>query len=303
VPELPEVETIRLGLAAHIIGRRIDQVEVLHPRAVRRQTGGAGDLIARLRGLIITGVRRRGKYLWLTVGGGKDAAVQEGWAVVIHLGMSGQLLIAEPGALDETHLRIRLNLGPGVDADSDPIELRFVDQRTFGGWFVDDWAVDASGIVVPESISHIAPDPFEASYDQGKVIGRIRAKHTEIKRVLLDQSVISGVGNIYADESLWRAELHGERVTDRITRAKLAELLDAVAGVMSEAIAVGGTSFDELYVNVNGQSGYFERSLNAYGREGDPCRRCGTVMRRTAFMNRSSFYCPHCQKPPRARKT
>lgn len=299
MPELPEVETIRLGLAAHIIGRRIDQVEVLHPRAVRRQAGGAADLIARLTGLTITGVRRRGKYLWLTVGDGEDAVVQEGWAVVIHLGMSGQLLIAEPGAPDETHLRIRLNLSPGAEAGSGPIELRFVDQRTFGGWFVDDWAVDGSGTVVPESISHIAPDPFEASYDQTQVIGRIRAKHTEIKRVLLDQAVISGVGNIYADESLWRAQLHGERLTDRITRAKLAELLDAVADVMGEAIAVGGTSFDELYVNVNGQSGYFERSLNAYGREGEPCRRCGTAMRRTAFMNRSSFYCPKCQRSSR----
>ncbi|MFZ2238205.1 MAG: bifunctional DNA-formamidopyrimidine glycosylase/DNA-(apurinic or apyrimidinic site) lyase [Gordonia amarae] len=298
MPELPEVETIRLGLAAHIIGRRIDDVEVLHPRAVRRQAGGAADLIARLRGQTITEVRRRGKYLWLAVdsGGVND---DDGWAVVIHLGMSGQLLVAEPGAPDQTHLRIRLNLALDGAVASDPIELRFVDQRTFGGWFVDDWAVDGSGILVPESISHIAPDPFEVSYDQARVITRIRAKHTEIKRALLDQTVISGVGNIYADESLWRAKLHGSRITDRISRAKLAELLDAVADVMGEAIAVGGTSFDDLYVNVNGQSGYFERSLNAYGREGDPCRRCAAIMRRTAFMNRSSYFCPQCQRSPR----
>jgi formamidopyrimidine-DNA glycosylase len=298
VPELPEVETIRLGLAAHIVGRHIDQVEVLHPRAVRRQAGGAADLVARLRGLTIAEVRRRGKYLWLAVDSGEPA---DGWAVVIHLGMSGQLLIAEPGAPDQTHLRIRLTLAPD-HATAAPIELRFVDQRTFGGWFIDDWAiddwaVDDSGTIVPESISHIAPDPFESSYDQERVIARIRAKHTEIKRALLDQTLISGVGNIYADEALWRARLHGTRVTDRISRAKLTELLDAVTDVMSEAIVVGGTSFDDLYVNVNGQSGYFERALNAYGREGEPCRRCETIMRRTAFTNRSSFYCPKCQRP------
>ena len=300
MPELPEVETIRLGLAAHVVGRRIEHVEVLHPRAVRRQAGGAVDLISRLRGLTITDVRRRGKYLWLNAGDGGSSA--DDWAVVIHLGMSGQLLIAEPGAPDEVHLRIRLNLAPNSDATSTPVELRFVDQRTFGGWFIDDWAIDAAGVRLPETIAHIAPDPFEPSYDQAQVIARIRAKHTEIKRVLLDQTVISGVGNIYADESLWRARLHGTRVTDRISRPKLTELLDAVADVMREAIAVGGTSFDELYVNVNGQSGYFERSLNAYGREGEPCRRCATIMRRTAFMNRSSFFCPRCQPTPRRRR-
>lgn len=298
MPELPEVETIRLGLAAHIVGRRIEHVEVLHPRAVRRQAGGAVDLIARLRGLTITDVRRRGKYLWLNVGSG-EKLTDDGWAVVIHLGMSGQLLIAEPGAPDEVHLRIRVNLAPGADDASGPVELWFVDQRTFGGWFIDDWAIDAAGVRVPETITHIAPDPFEPSYDQAQVIARIRAKHTEIKRVLLDQTVISGVGNIYADESLWRARLHGTRVTDRISRPKLTELLDAVADVMREAIAVGGTSFDELYVNVNGQSGYFDRSLSSYGRTGLPCPRCGTPIVREQFMNRGSHFCPRCQRPSR----
>ncbi|MFT4044042.1 MAG: bifunctional DNA-formamidopyrimidine glycosylase/DNA-(apurinic or apyrimidinic site) lyase [Gordonia sp. (in: high G+C Gram-positive bacteria)] len=296
MPELPEVETVRAGLDKHVVGRRIRTVEVLHPRAVRRHLGDAPDLIGRLRGAAITAARRRGKYLWLNViaPGGRDHV-----ALVVHLGMSGQMLVAKAGAPDHTHLRIRARLDDGN-------ELRFVDQRTFGGWhldeYVDEREVDGS-VVLPASIAHIAPDPFDPAFDQASVITRIRAKHTEIKRALLDQTLISGVGNIYADEALWRARLHGARLTDSISRAKIGELLDAATAVMSDALAVGGTSFDALYVNVNGQSGYFERSLNAYGREGQPCRRCGQVMRRAEFMNRSSFFCPKCQRAPRVTRS
>ncbi|GAC49792.1 bifunctional DNA-formamidopyrimidine glycosylase/DNA-(apurinic or apyrimidinic site) lyase [Gordonia aichiensis] len=291
MPELPEVETVRAGLEKHVVGRTITDVEVLHPRAVRRHVGDAPDLIGRLRGATILAARRRGKYLWL------DVAAPQGddrFALVVHLGMSGQMLVARVGAPDHTHLRVRATLDDGN-------ELRFVDQRTFGGWHLDDY-VDAgvelpgdSG-ALPRSIAHIAPDPFDPAFDRDDVVRRMRGKHTEVKRALLDQSLISGVGNIYADEALWRARLNGTRVTDGISKAKLAELLDAATEVMSDALAVGGTSFDALYVNVNGQSGYFERSLNAYGRAGQPCRRCGTPMRREEFMNRSSFYCPVCQR-------
>ncbi|GAA1480406.1 bifunctional DNA-formamidopyrimidine glycosylase/DNA-(apurinic or apyrimidinic site) lyase [Gordonia sinesedis] len=334
MPELPEVETVRRGLADHVVGRRIGSVQVLHPRAVRRHVGDAPDLTARLAGKRITAARRRGKYLWLDAADDADRV-----AVVIHLGMSGQMLVSRAGAPDHTHLRIRAVLDDDPGADGDPStdggpgagdnsatrigdavgdELRFVDQRTFGGWHLDDFVDDPFGgahtdldsgadsgtgseripATVPESIAHIAPDPFEPGYDRDRVVARIRAKHTEIKRALLDQSLISGVGNIYADEALWRAKLHGTRLTDRLSRAKVAELLDAVEAVMSEALDAGGTSFDALYVNVNGQSGYFERSLNAYGREGLPCARCGRPMRREQFMNRSSFSCPRCQRRP-----
>ena len=291
MPELPEVETVRAGLEKHVVGRTITDVEVLHPRAVRRHVGDAPDLIGRLRGATILAARRRGKYLWL------DVAAPQGddrFALVVHLGMSGQMLVARVGAPDHTHLRVRATLDDGN-------ELRFVDQRTFGGWHLDDY-VDAGDELpgdsgaLPRSIAHIAPDPFDPAFDRDDVVRRMRGKHTEVKRALLDQSLISGVGNIYADEALWRARLNGTRVTDGISKAKLAELLDAATEVMSDALAVGGTSFDALYVNVNGQSGYFERSLNAYGRAGQPCRRCGTPMRREEFMNRSSFYCPVCQR-------
>ena len=291
MPELPEVETVRSGLEKHVVGRTITDVEVLHPRAVRRHVGDAPDLVGRLSGATILAARRRGKYLWL------DVAAPQGddrFALVVHLGMSGQMLVACIGAPDHTHLRVRATLDDGN-------ELRFVDQRTFGGWHLDDY-VDAgeelpgdSG-ALPRSIAHIAPDPFDPAFDRDDVVRRMRGKHTEVKRALLDQSLVSGVGNIYADEALWRARLNGTRVTDGISKAKLAELLDAATEVMSDALAAGGTSFDALYVNVNGQSGYFERSLNAYGRAGQPCRRCGTPMRREEFMNRSSFYCPVCQR-------
>ena len=299
MPELPEVETVRAGLEKHVVGRTITDVEVLHPRAVRRHVGDAPDLIGRLRGATILAARRRGKYLWL------DVAALDGvdrFALVVHLGMSGQMLVARVGAPDHTHLRVRATLDDGN-------ELRFVDQRTFGGWHLDDY-VDAESAdadtelpgdpaSLPRSIAHIAPDPFDSGFDRDEVVRRMRGKHTEVKRALLDQSLISGVGNIYADEALWRARLNGARVTDGISRRKLAELLDAATAVMSDALAVGGTSFDALYVNVNGQSGYFSRELHSYGREGLPCHRCGTPIRREAFMNRSSFYCPRCQRSPR----
>lgn len=295
MPELPEVETVRIGLETHLVGRVVASTEVLHPRAVRRHAGGEPDLIGRLAGKQVTGVRRRGKYLWIDVADSADRA-----ALVVHLGMSGQMLIARTGTPDHTHLRIRAVL-------DDENELRFVDQRTFGGWHLDDYTPDVSAQEddsatqdVPVSVAHIATDPFDPDFDPVRVVDRMRAKHSEIKRVLLDQTVISGVGNIYADEALWRARLHGSRIAETISRKKLRELIDAVTDVMADALKVGGTSFDALYVNVNGQSGYFERSLNAYGRAGEPCRRCGAIMRREQFMNRGSFSCPRCQRPPKA---
>jgi formamidopyrimidine-DNA glycosylase len=284
MPELPEVEVVRRGLAAHVAGRTISAVRVHHPRAVRRHEAGPGDLTARLLGARITGTGRRGKYLWLTL--------DDGSALVVHLGMSGQMLLGE--VPNENHLRIAALLDDGT-------ALSFVDQRTFGGWMLAD-VVAVDGTDVPMPVAHLARDPLDPKFNRDGVVTVLRRKHSEIKRQLLDQTVVSGIGNIYADEALWRARINGARVASSLTRAKLAELLDAAADVMTDALGQGGTSFDSMYVNVNGESGYFERSLDAYGREGEPCRRCGAVMRREKFMNRSSFYCPKCQPRPRVRR-
>jgi len=283
VPELPEVEVVRRGLAAHVTGARITDVETHGARVLRRHEPGAADFAARLRGRTIREVARRGKYLWLDVG---DEAV------VVHLGMSGQMLLARPGDPDPRHLHARFGVTTG---EGDPIEVHFVDQRTFGGLALT--AVDQDGI--PEPVAHIARDPFDPLFDPLAVARRITKRPSAIKRQLLDQTIVSGIGNIYADEALWRAKLHGERPGDRLTKPAVVRLLGHAHDVMSDALGEGGTSFDSLYVNVNGESGYFERSLNAYGRGGQPCRRCGTPMRREHFMNRSSFSCPRCQPRPR----
>ncbi|CRK54156.1 Formamidopyrimidine-DNA glycosylase [Rhodococcus sp. RD6.2] len=285
MPELPEVEVVRRGLTTHVVGSRVDAVEVLHPRAVRRHLAGGSDLISRLTGLSVTAAQRRGKYLWLEVDPGD-------LAVVVHLGMSGQMLVQSPDVAREKHLRIRAELDSGN-------ELRFVDQRTFGGWALAP-LVDVDGTVVPEPVAHIARDPLDPLFDPDAAVAAIRRKQSEIKRVLLDQTVLSGVGNIYADEALWRSRIHGNRPADRLTRPQVRLLLESVTEVMAEALAQGGTSFDALYVNVNGESGYFDRSLSAYGREDEPCSRCGAPIRREKFMNRSSYSCPRCQPRPRS---
>ena len=308
MPELPEVEVVRRGLGPHLIGRRIADVQVFHDRAVRRHEGGAADFQAVLRGHSVTAVRRRGKYLWW--------ALDDGDAVIAHLGMSGQFRIGLAGPTESPlsdvpladegtnaadgspsdrqpptnhpHLRIRFQFdddGPAVD---------FLDQRTFGGM-----AFAPGGADLPAVIEHIARDPLDPDFSMDDAVSAIRRKKTEIKRALLDQTVVSGIGNIYADEALWRAKVHYARPTSTMTRPVAKAVLTAATEVMTQALAVGGTSFDALYVNVNGESGYFDRSLNAYGQENRPCPRCGTPIRRDAFMNRSSFYCPKCQRAPR----
>jgi formamidopyrimidine-DNA glycosylase len=285
MPELPEVEVVRRGLEAHVAGKTITAVRVHHLRAVRRHEAGPADLTARLLNSHITGTGRRGKYLWLTLG--------DDSALVVHLGMSGQMLLGP--VPNEGHLRIAALLDDGTT-------LSFVDQRTFGGWMLTDM-VTVDGTDVPVPVAHIARDPLDPKFNRDGVVTVLRRKHSEIKRQLLDQTVVSGIGNIYADEALWRVKINGNRLASSLTRKQLGELLDAAAEVMTDALGQGGTSFDSLYVNVNGESGYFERSLDAYGREGEPCRRCGAVMRREKFMNRSSFYCPKCQPRPRVRRS
>ena len=286
MPELPEVEVVRAGLALWVVGREIGAVSVRHPRSIRRFPSGSVQFESALIGRRIVAANRRGKYLWLPL--------SDGQVLLGHLGMSGQLLVQAPSSPDGPHLRVLIGF---TDQGSD---LRFVDQRTFGGLWVEPAGQDPEKL--PASLAHIARDPLDPRFDETVFISRLRRRRTEIKRALLDQTLISGVGNIYADEALWRVGLHGGRPTDRLTRAQAAGLLVAVREVMNEALAQGGTSFDSLYVNVNGESGYFSRSLDAYGRVDVPCHRCGTPMRREAFMNRSSFSCPVCQPRPRKRK-
>ena len=281
MPELPEVETVRKGLERHVVGRTISDVQVLHPRAVRRHLAGPDDFAAAIRGRTVAAARRRGKYLWLPVG--PDA-------LLAHLGMSGQFLICDPAAPLSPHVRARFTF-----TDSGP-DLRFSDQRTFG-----HLVLAAGGAVLPPLIAHIAPDPLEEAFDAETFIGRLRVRRTGIKRALLDQSLVSGIGNIYADEELWRARLHWARSTDTLTRPETVRVLAAVHEVLGEALDAGGTSFDSMYVNVNGESGYFGRSLAVYGRAGQPCDRCGTPVRRDPFMNRSAYSCPRCQPRPRSR--
>jgi formamidopyrimidine-DNA glycosylase len=281
VPELPEVETVRDGLERHVVGRTIHAVAVLHPRAVRRDHRGPAGFAAALTGRRVVAARRRGKYLWLPLDSGD--------ALLGHLGMSGQLLVQQPGHPDERHLRVRFDLGD--------LQLRFVDQRMFGGLSLSE-----GGAELPPEIAHIARDPFDPVFDDDLFVARVRRRTAGIKRLLLDQTLVSGVGNIYADEALWRTQLHGDRPGDRLRPIQVRRVLAEARAVMQAALHEGGTSFDALYVNVNGESGYFDRSLHAYGREALPCDRCGTPIRRQEFMNRSSFFCPVCQPVPRKRR-
>ena len=356
MPELPEVETVRAGLADHSLGRPVQAVRVVDARSLRRHLPGPAHFEAALTGRALRGAYRRGKYLWLTLSEADGTLADE--ALVVHLGMSGQLLVRdEPGgdsgsdsvnesdgdsgsesearaAFDEQprHLRVALELGPAgatgsaastnrasTDRASTGQRLLFVDQRIFGGMFLSSLVPDvpaAAGeaapgevperFLVPEAVKHIARDPLDEFFDPAAVRRKFLRTSSGIKKVLLDQSVISGVGNIYADEALWRARLHYAKPARTLSAAQTRELLEAVTQVLRESLAAGGTSFDALYVNVLGESGYFERSLNAYGRAGEPCHRCAEAGRtslivREPFQNRSSYRCPHCQRALRSR--
>jgi len=276
VPELPEVETVRRGLAEHVVGNKFKEITVLHRRATSPKSIAA---LTSLKGARVTEVARRGKFLWFKL--------DRPEVLVGHLGMSGQFLIQPRSAPDERHLRVKISLGK--------LDLRFIDQRTFG-WL----GVDETRDGLPTYVKDIAADPFDSQFNLDETIERFKRKKTEIKRALLDQGVMSGVGNIYADEALWRSKIHPESRTETMKVSRIKELIENATSVMSEALSVGGTSFDDLYINVNGESGYFERSLAVYGQEGEGCPRCGREIRRIKFANRSSHFCPKCQPTPRA---
>ena len=319
MPELPEVEVVRRGLVSWVRGRTITSVDVLDPRSLRRHALGPEDFAGNLEGARVLDVVRRGKFLWMPLAdtpAPSGEAVKSGEpapavALMAHLGMSGQLLLQDPGVPDEKHLKVRLRLSPAAGM---PEQLRFVDQRIFGGLFLaaliptDDGGpgglAETPLPLIAEEAAHIARDPLDPHFSFDVFYRRLRARKTGLKRALLDQGLVSGIGNIYADEALWKAQLHYARPTDTLRRADALRVLDAAREVMSDALAAGGTSFDSLYVNVNGASGYFDRSLNAYGREGLECKRCAaagrvSLLKREQFMNRSSYTCPVCQPKPR----
>lgn len=286
MPELPEVEVVRRGLDSHVVGRRLVDVEVTGARTARRQPGGPEEIVALLTGRMVSGARRRGKYLWLTLDGDETPGSD---CLLVHLGMSGQMLVTGSGAPAVRHLHARACLDDGN-------ELRFVDQRTFGGWTVVPLAdaLDGSGTLLPVPAAHIAADPFDPAFDARSAARRIRRRDTEIKRLLLDQTLVSGIGNIYADEALWRAGIHGRRRSGATTLTAVIEVLDHARAVMADALEEGGTSFDALYVDVNGASG--SSHTDVYARHGRPCYRCGATIVREKFMSRSSHFCPVCQR-------
>lgn len=307
MPELPEVETVRAGLAEFVTGAKVTKVEVLDVRSLRRHPGTDSDFVATLVGRKIEAAVRRGKFLWLPLSLAKGDKAQ--LALIGHLGMSGQILLRTPKFEPDKLTRIVIYL---TAADGQKYEMRFVDQRIFGSLAIDEMQpTDDGGAggfsaeiglsapwhnMIPVQVAHIARDPLDPEFDQAKVLAAFKKKQSGIKRVLLDQGVLSGIGNIYADESLWLAKLHYDQPAASLSKTKSLELLAFVQKVLAEAVAVGGTSFDEQYKNINGESGYFSQSLNAYGMTGFPCKRCGRAIKREAWMNRGSHLCPSCQK-------
>ena len=297
MPELPEVESVRRGVDEWTAGTTITGAEVADPRILgttsqrRIDPSAVSGFVSAVTGAHILGAERRGKFMWLSLGEGTASSAELG--ILVHLGMSGQLRIHTPGEEIHRHTRAILHL------DSER-ELRFVDQRIFGHIGVQP-LVHGYGRLVPASAVHIAADPLEPAFDPERVVAELAKKRTAIKAALLDQTLISGIGNIYADEALFRAGVHPFAVPARTRKSRLVEVLESATKVMSDALAVGGTSFDALYVNVNGESGYFDRALLVYGRGGQECVRCGTEIVKITVGGRGTHFCPNCQKPPRYR--
>jgi formamidopyrimidine-DNA glycosylase len=324
VPELPEVEVVRLGLAPAVTGASVTAVTVYDERSLRRHPGPAEDFIDRLTGRILRHASRRGKFLWLPLGpeiqenrmlapiaaadlrageavtpGFRKGNAAEGAgvtreALVVHLGMSGQVLLRERGT-DDARTRIRIDL---EHPQHGPLRLNFVDQRIFGSMAIDDLvpAPDLPGQLIPATVTHIARDPLDPHFDDRRFFAALARRNSAVKRAILDQNLISGIGNIYADEALWAARIHYEQPAASLGMARSKTLLAEVRLVLAQALADGGTSFDAQYVNVNGASGYFAHSLNVYGRQGESCPRCGRPVVREKFMNRGSHFCPFCQR-------
>lgn len=296
MPELPEVETVRSGLAAHLVGAIVQGITVLDARSLKRNPAGPDGFISELTGAKISAVARRGKFLWFPI--------SESRALVGHLGMSGQILVRSRDFSPDPQTRVVIKV---EGANGDELEIRFVDQRLFGGLMIDSLTeIDSGeagyspeakiGNLIPESVAHISRDLLDPLFDIDAVVEKMVKKNSGIKRVLLDQAVLSGIGNIYADETLWLAKTHFDQPALSLSRKKIREIILIATEVLNQAVAQGGTSFDEQYKNVNGESGYFSQSLNAYGQTGEQCPRCQNLITRVAWANRGSHFCPKCQK-------
>lgn len=330
MPELPEVEVVRVGLQSAVDHAQVVGVQVFDARSLKRHSGGKGNLAHaedvskntprsatrntqadeqlnnitdfehRLAGAQLGAPARRGKFLWIPIL--EDGQQKPTQALLAHLGMSGQLLLRAHEALDDKHVRVRIWL---THPRHGSLRIDFVDQRIFGSLAIESlvptrdghpagWGTDLA--MLPSQVAHISRDPLDQAFDDDAFVRALTKRNTSIKRALLDQTLVSGIGNIYADEALWRVRVHPETSAQLLTQRKTHELLESVREVFAQALAEGGTSFDAQYVNVNGQAGYFAHSLNAYGRTGQPCPRCATAIKRVQFMNRSSHYCPRCQR-------
>lgn len=287
MPELPEVEVVRKGLAEHVKNRKISNAKVRNNRALRNFEFSSKTFEKTVSGFTINSVERRGKFLWMTLKNSSQA-------ISAHLGMSGQMLMVKKNEKPSTHARVTF------DFSDTKRSLHFIDQRTFGWVNLEELVEAKDKRLVPQSVLHISPDLFEETFDLGKTISNIKRRKTGIKQALLNQEIVAGIGNIYADEALWLAKTHWADVCENLSEKKIKEILISAKEVMAKALEKGGTSFDDLYIDVNGESGYFENELNAYGREGERCYRCDLEMVREAFSNnRSSTICPNCQ--PRVR--
>ncbi|MEY4320657.1 MAG: hypothetical protein RLZZ471_598 [Actinomycetota bacterium] len=306
MPELPEVETVRAGLAPALTNATVRAIDILDVRSLKRHLAGPKDFVKTLVGAKILGVVRRGKFLWMPL---QIAGEKQPLALVGHLGMSGQMLLRKPGAAEDKLTRVVIHAETPRGKE---IEFRFIDQRIFGSLAIDELVPTSDGKpggfsdgigngkwwlnLIPKSAAHIARDPLDPDFAAEEVKAKFKKKASGVKRVLLDQQVLSGVGNIYADEALWQSKLHYDQPANTITAATFEQLTSAIQKILRDAVAQGGTSFDEQYKNVNGESGYFDVSLNAYGMTNQPCPRCGTAIKREAWMNRGSHFCPKCQK-------
>ena len=287
MPELPEVEVVRKGLAKHVKNRKISNAKVRNNRALRNFKFSTKTFEKTVSGFTINSVERRGKFLWMTLKNSSQA-------ISAHLGMSGQMLMVKKNEKPSTHARVTF------DFSDTKRSLHFIDQRTFGWVNLEELVEAKDKRLVPQSVLHISPDLFEETFDLDKTISNIKKRKTGIKQALLNQEIVAGIGNIYADEALWLAKTHWADVCENLSEKKINEILISAKEVMAKALEKGGTSFDDLYIDVNGESGYFENELNAYGREGERCYRCDLEMVREAFSNnRSSTICPNCQ--PRVR--
>nr|WP_245354853.1 bifunctional DNA-formamidopyrimidine glycosylase/DNA-(apurinic or apyrimidinic site) lyase [Brachybacterium sacelli] len=312
---MPEVEVVRRGLEPRTVGRRIEDLEVLDPRILRRQSGGVDRLRGALAGTRMTAAVRRGKFLWWRLA--DETGQDTGEALMAHLGMSGQLRVRTPAeatapAASEgpapdplRHRRLSLHLDDGTAID-------LIDQRIFGGLWASPLEPGADGApaglgspdaLLPAAAAGLARDLLDPAADLPAVARALRTRRAGVKSLLLAQDLVSGIGNIYADEALWEARTRFDTPGTALSQRRALAILRAAGEVMERALAVGGTSFDALYVDADGRSGYFARSLAAYGRDGSPCTRCGTVLRRVLHQGRSSHFCPRCQRPvPRSRK-